>query len=372
MNRPFAAALTLALALVFAGWDAQGAPSPADVDARRARLRDASAADPTVDSARAMIRLAEGAEGELLPEVGRALVQLGEKAVPALIEARGGAAAPATRAWATDELELLGKRTPGDAVQTGDRALLCEVLRAYGATRDVDALPAVLAFVGAERSDVRTAARAAVLAYGDVALRRLREAYAARTGVRASPSTPPDAVAHALFDACDRERLRDVDALFDRGLAAEHEGRTADAVIAFDAAVAQQPDYPRRADAAPAYVAYARSVASSDPTRASAYLRKALRVAPEGAQADPARSELAVLEGRAMSDHGLTETTPFARALALDPTNVAARAELERFRVDASASRAEVHWVGRWSLGAGLVLMLAASLAMARRSRRQS
>jgi hypothetical protein len=71
-----------------------------------------------------------------------------------------------------------------------------------------------------------------------------------------------------------------------------------------------------------------------------------------------------------MRDHGLTDTTPFVRALALDPSNVAARAELDRFRVDADASRAQVRRVGRWSLAAGLVLTLAASLSMARRSRR--
>jgi tetratricopeptide (TPR) repeat protein len=184
-----------------------------------------------------------------------------------------------------------------------------------------------------------------------------------------------DALARTLFDACDRERLHDVDALFDRGLLAQRDGRTADALVAFDAAIAQQPDHPRSAEAAPAYAAYAGSIDRTDPERATAYLRKALRVAPDGPAAPFARSELALIEGRALRQAGIVDATPFLRALALDSTNESARAELERLRSDAATSRAQVHLVGRVSIALGLILAALAASVLYRtvpRSRRQA
>ena len=204
-------------------------------------------------------------------------------------------------------------------------------------------------------------------------VRRLRDAYAAHTGERADPGLPAAAVAHALFDACDRERLHDVDALFDRGLASQRDGQTADAVASFDAVIAQQPDYARRADAAPVYVAYATPLASTDRERATAYLEKAVRLDPTGRSANAARSELAVLEGQASLERGVEDVGPFVRALALDPTNDAARAALERMSATRDAARARLHAAGRWSVTSGLALAVAAILRLtARRSRRRA
>jgi hypothetical protein len=322
-----------------------------------------------------MIRLARGAEGPLLPEVSRALPALGERAVPALIEARGPDATPVIRSWAGDELELLGKRTPADVVQTSDRGVLCDVLRAYGATRDVDALATVLAFVGAARSEVREAARTAVLAYGDLALRRLREAYAAHTGERAAPDVPASDLARKVFEAIDRERLRDADALFARGQDARREGLWPDAIAAFDAVIAEAPDYPRGAEAAAAYVDYATQLVQGGAGdtaehegegRATAYLYKALRLEPSGADANRARSQLALLEGRALARHGVAESAPVERALALDPANEAARADLAGFRAERNARRLGTRRIAGGSVAAGLLLAVVAAAGLAR------
>ena len=69
------------------------------------------------------------------------------------------APAPAGNRWATSELELLGTRTPGDAVQTKSKEVLADVLTAYGTVRDADALSVVLSFVNADRRLVPAAAR---------------------------------------------------------------------------------------------------------------------------------------------------------------------------------------------------------------------
>jgi hypothetical protein len=342
--------------------------APGEIEARRAALHDAGTVETTAQ-ARALIQLAAGAEAALLPEVGRAIAPIGERAVPALIEARGPAQSPATQAWASDELDLLGKRTPADAVQTGDRDVLCGVLRAYGETRDVDALPAVLSFIAANRSEVRAAARESVLAYGDLALRRLREAFAARTGERAPEDVSSRDLAYALFDACDRERLRSVDALFDRGLAAQREGRAVDAIAAFDGALAEEPSLPRAGQAAPAYVDYAVAIARSDPSRATASLRKALRLDATGDVAGRARSELAVLEGRELRDRGVDDASPFALAVALDPKNEEAKEELARARSRGATSRAAVRRGATLAVIAGVALGLLGALRMTRARR---
>jgi tetratricopeptide (TPR) repeat protein len=307
--------------------------------------------------------LAEGAERELLPDVVRALRGFGDSAIPALIEARGLSPSWAIRSWANDELELLGKRTPGDAVQVSDRNVLCDVLRAYGATKDADALPAVLAFVGAARSEVRDAARDSILAYGDRALSRLREAYAAHAGEKPPGDATAAQLAALLFEASDRERLRDVDALFDRGLVSWQDGHLADAIGSFDAVIAQMPDYPRRAEASPAYVAYA---ATLPPEQAGAALLKSLRIAPAGDAANRARSALAVLEGRALEVRGVDDEALFVRALAFNPTNEDARRELEQLRAAAERRRAQLRRAALALLILGVALGMLAATRLAR------
>jgi hypothetical protein len=237
----------------------------------------------------------------------------------------------------------------------------------------VDALSAVLAFVGAPRPEIRDVAREAVLAYGDRALRRLREAVAIRTGERPSPDETAEALARRLFDAIDHERFRDIDALFERAVTARRDGRLEDAVAAYDAVIAQDPDYPRGREAASAYVDYARVLATpphDDAGAASAYLDKAIRVSPGGADTMRALSSIAWLDARNLEARGVADPGAYERALALDPTNETARADLERIRAIATARRAAARRGASFVLGGGVLLAAVAGAALARRRMR--
>jgi tetratricopeptide (TPR) repeat protein len=234
----------------------------------------------------------------------QAVKQLGDDALAPLIKARHDRS-PQTRAWASDMLDALGKRTPGDAVQTNDTRILSQVLKAYGEVRDADALAVVFSFVNADRAQVRAAAREATLAYDEGALRRLKEAFVALTGV--------DAPAAAAADVA-----RQLD----------------DAVADFDGALARQPMIDRRVEMVPAYVAFAESLEPADPAAARAYLSKALRLDQNGPQSNHVRSEIKYLEGKDLLAHGIDDSAAFDQALSLDPNNGRARAELDRLRAE--------------------------------------
>ena len=79
---------------------------------------------------RQLVLAASDAGGVLRPELGRLLKQLGDRAVAGLIEARRNPS-PETRTWASNLLDGMARRTPGDAVQTKDDQALSDILRAY-------------------------------------------------------------------------------------------------------------------------------------------------------------------------------------------------------------------------------------------------
>ena len=293
----------------------------------------------TTPAVRQMVLVASDVAGAFRPDLTRQMKALADRAVPALVEARRDPS-PETRAWASGLLEAMGKRTPGDAVQTKDNQVVADVVRAYAGVRDLDALPVVLSFVNSARVQVRAAARDATLAYGQDGIWKLREAYAALTGEPAPEGTSAADLAKKLFGAYDRYRLRDVYALVDQGLAAKRDGKTADAVAAFDGALAQQPMLDRRAEMVPAYRSYGESLEAKDRGAALSYLRKALRLDEGGPASGQVRSEIHYLEGEDLLSHGVADTEPFEQALAFNPENVRARTALGRLRAESEASRA--------------------------------
>jgi tetratricopeptide (TPR) repeat protein len=308
----------------------------------------------TTPAVRQLILVVPDIEGVFRPELTRQIKVLGDRAVAGLIEARRNPT-PETRTWAANMLDLLGKRTPGDAVQTKDNQVLSDVLRAYASVKDLDALAVVLSFVNSDRVQVRTAARESTLAYGQDAVWRLREAYAALTGDQAPEGISAADLAKKLFDAYDRYRLRDVYALVDEGLVAQRDGKLKDAVEAFDGALARQPMLDRRNEMAPAYAAYGESLEPEDRAAALGYLRKALRVDEAGPVSSHVRSEIHYLEGEDLLARGIADTEPFEQAIALDPKNSRAQAELDRLRAQSASNRARV-----WQLlGAGALIVLA-------------
>jgi tetratricopeptide (TPR) repeat protein len=310
----------------------------------------------TTPAVRTLVLVAPDSGGVFRPELSRQVKQLGDRAIAALIEARRDPS-PETRAWAGNLLEGMGKRTPADAVQTRDNQVLADVLRAFAFVRDLDALPVILSFVNSDRTQVRVAARDATAAYGQDAIWKLREAYAVLTGEPAPEGISAADLAKKLFGEYDRFRLQEVLALVDKGLAAQSSGNLEEAVAVFDEALAQQPLLDRRAEMVSAYVAYAESIEDRDRPRALATLRKALRLDEAGPRSSHVRSEIATLEGEDLLARGIPDTEPFEQALALDPQNARARAELDRLRADTEAGKSHA-----WRLAAAaavLVLSLA-------------
>jgi tetratricopeptide (TPR) repeat protein len=287
----------------------------------------------STEAVREMIRVSRDEGGAFRPEVARQVERLGDKASAALILSAHDPARDLAR-WATSELEALGKRVPGDAVQTKSNQVLADVLDAYGTTRDADALSAVLSFANADRPQIRDAARRATLAYGDLALPKLREAYASLAGSTPPPAWSAAELSRELFALDDRLRLQDVHALMEQGLADEAQGRHEEAVATFEKVLARQPLFERRAEMVPAFVLYAQSKEESDRPSAEAYYRVARRLAPDGPRASQVESALDFLEGEDLSAKGIEDPELFRRSADEDPGNAKAHEKVARIEAD--------------------------------------
>ncbi|MBX3226017.1 MAG: tetratricopeptide repeat protein [Labilithrix sp.] len=288
----------------------------------------------TTPAASEIIKVGGDHGGVFKPEVARHLKSLGDKAVPALILSRKEPSSE-LRHWAAGQLEGMGKRVPGDAVQTKDNQVLAETLRAFATVHDMDALPVLLSFVNSDRIQVRAAAREAIGQFGQDAVWKLREAYSNVTGKPASEGMTAAQVAKELFAAYDRLRLQEVYGLLEEGLAKEKAGDLDGAIAAFDKVLARQPLLDRRGEMVGAYIAYAQKLEESDSAKALALYRKALRLNPETARAPQVEAEIAYLEGKELQGRGVADPEPFKRALSLDPTHAKARAELNRLDTNA-------------------------------------
>lgn len=325
----------------------------------------------TTPAVRQLVKIAGDGNGAFRPEITRQTRALADKAVPALIEGRKDASSD-VRHWASNQLEAMGKRIPGDAVQTKDNQVLADVLHAYGAIHDLDSVPVVLSFVNSDRVQVRTAARDALSSFGQDAVWKLREAYANLTGKSAPDGWPASEVAKELFAAYDRFRLQEVYGLLEDGLKKDKEGKPEEAIAAFDKVLARQPMLDRRGEMVPAYLAQAQKIEESDSAASLAFLRKAARLAPEGPRITQINAEIAYLEGKDLLARGINDAEPFKRALTLDPTHAKARAELDRLEEVSVDRQSRTKQVG----AAGGVLLLAVIGILlfggARRGRRSS
>jgi tetratricopeptide (TPR) repeat protein len=266
--------------------------------------------------------------GELLRiDLQRQVAKLRDKAVPALIEARHHDAKLIQR-WAARQLDLLGRAIPGEAVSTSDTQVLADVLRAYGRTRDVDAVRVVLSFCNSERVQLRDAAREAIAAIGEPGMWQLKDGYLGLTGEKPPREWSWDRLARELFALHDTARLAQVYKLMDEGLTSLGSKNYADATQAFDRVLARSPLFERRAEMVPAYVARARQLDEDHRDDALAMLRKALRLDPKSPSAKALESEIASMEGALLAARGTPDKFILERAIELDPTNASARATL--------------------------------------------
>lgn len=271
-------------------------------------------------------------------DVSRRVRGTGDRALPALILAKGGSSWE-NRKWATAQLEAMGKRVAPDAVQTKSDDVLVEVLTAFGTVRDRDALPVTLAFTSSERKRVREAARASVLAYDKDARPNLVEVYGNVVGHPPAPEVPAAKIAAELFALQDKQRLADLDAIVDLGLREQAAGDNTGAVQQFDRALAREPSLERKKEMVPAFVARGDSLAEADPLTARQAYEEALALDPGTARKGQIQGALALLDAEVLHAKGIDDSASWERVLELDPGNAKANAMLERLNA-ARADRA--------------------------------
>jgi tetratricopeptide (TPR) repeat protein len=304
--------------------------------------------------------------GEMLRvDLQRQIMKLRDKAVPALIEARAHDA-KIVQKWANKQLDVLGRAIPGEAVASSDTQILADVLRAYGRTRDVDAVRVILSFSNSDRIQLREASREAVTAIGEPGIWQLRDQYLSLTGNKAPKDWAWDRLARELFSLFDRARLAEVYKLMDDGTAAASAGKIVEAVDNFDKVLARSPLFDRRKEMVKSYFDRATTLEDGHREDALAMMRKALRLDPKGDLAKKLEAEIAYLEGAISVDRGAPDKTAFQKALTIDPQHVASKlalAALEDKVVERQSQMPRYAAAG----GIGLVALIAMILLARRR-----
>jgi tetratricopeptide (TPR) repeat protein len=285
--------------------------------------------------------------------------------IPALIRHRTHRQ-PWIRRFVEDSLLELHIDSPGRAVQQDDVVLLAGILDAYGDTLTFDAMPVVVSYVTDERVAVRDAARRAVQRFGKNAIWQLRERYVNATGREADANWSfqrtldelirlHEGPGHAAFLG----QLKDAQAALEAGDTQKAEGL-------LDAALR---DHPHERDTAGMATAYARIgggwLEQGALGPALRDYRRALRLAPEGADAAGLRARVVYLEAQQRLAQGTVDLKAYEQALALDPGFTRAQDALDEL----SGARAAHEQRVRRSLGlvAALLLLGAGVLALRRK-----
>jgi len=290
------------------------------------------------------------------------LEALGDRAVPALIEARRHPAEKIVK-WSARELDALGKAIPSEAVQMTDLQVLSDVLRAYGRVRDPDAARIVVSFSNSERAQVREASRQAIAMLGEVGAWQLRDTYETVVGKKPPRDWNWERTARELFGEFDRLRSAEVAKLYEAGAAAREHGDLEGMRKAFDQVLTRSPDYPKREELALAYLDYAQKNSSKNPKATLAALRRVERLG-KGTESEKIATSLRLtLEAEALADAGIADRTLLARALEADPKNSRAREGLSRFehgeaKTDDSSRYYGAAAIGIVALGGILVVLL--------------
>ncbi len=280
-----------------------------------------------------------------------ALARLGERAVPALIEAERHPAEKIAK-WAVRQLDGLGKGVPAEAVQTQDQAVLADVLRAYGRTRNPDAVRIVVSFANSERAQIREASRQAVALMGEVSSWQLRDTYENVVGKKPPRDWAWERTARELFAEFDRLRFAQVGKLFEDGQAARAKGDLATMRESFDKLLAYDPNFDQKTELAAGYVAFAKANLDKSREQAIAALRRAERLDPTLKDATSLRL---TLEAEALEDQGVTDSTLLERALDADAGNGRAKSAQARFERGEPKRSENARWIA-----AGSILALAA------------
>lgn len=258
----------------------------------------------------------------------KALGRLGDRAVPALIEARRHPSEKIAH-WATRQLDMLGRAAPSQAVQIADPEILADVLRAYGRTHDLDAARIVVSFASSERGQLRTAARQAIAMFGEAGHWQLRDAYEDVMGKRAARDWTWERTARELFGELDRLRRAEVYDRFEAGQKAEAAGDLDAMRREYDAVLERAPFFERGDEMVGGYWEYAKRNAAKHPEDAVSALRHAERLGKGSPAHDRIQSLLLVLEAQRLGRAHVVDRSLYRKALELDASNESARAALD-------------------------------------------
>ncbi|MFZ5892265.1 MAG: hypothetical protein ACOY0T_14500 [Myxococcota bacterium] len=261
----------------------------------------------------------------------RELTRLGDKAVPALLEARRHPAEKIAR-WASRQLDMLGRAVPGEAVRVTDPQVLADVLRAYGRTRDPDATRIVVSFANSERGVVREAARQSIALFGEVAMWQLKDTYETIVGKKPPRDWSWERTARELFAEFDRARSAIVAEAYAQGRTARAKGDYEAMRKAFDEVMARDPRFEPRREIVAGYLEYAERAFDDHPAEAEVALLRAARLTDAGPDGNNIESQLLTLRAIESVRNNVADVTLLERALDLNRNNKRAETLLSELR----------------------------------------
>jgi hypothetical protein len=281
----------------------------------------------------------------------KALSRLGDRAVPALLEARRHQAERIGN-WASRQLDALGRAAPSQAAQITDPTVLADVLRAYGRTKDLDAARIVISFAGSERAQLRDAARQAIGMLGEAGHWQLRDAYEDVVGKRAQRDWTWERTARELFGELDRLRRAELLLRFEAGQKAQAAGDLEAMRNAFDEVLARVPFFERADEMVGGYWEYAKKHAQDRRDDAIFALRRAERLSRGAPHHDAIESLLLTLEAERLEANQIIDRSLLKRAVTLDPANQRARTRLEELSRPKATDTSNL----RYGLAGGIAL----------------
>lgn len=176
--------------------------------------------------------------------------------------------------------------------------------------------------------------------------------------------------ARELFAEFDRLRSAEVSKLFDAGIAAREHGDLEGMRKAFDQVLTRNPEYPKQAELAAAYLEYAQKSLDKQPAQALTALRRAERLGKGGDVEKSATSLRLTLEAETLAATGITDRTLLTRALEVNPSNARARSELSRFDQGEAPSDGSQRFLGAGAIG--LVALVGIAFVLLRKSPKEA
>lgn len=260
------------------------------------------------------------------------------------------------RAWSTATMQRLGLEDPGRAVQGLDHEVLADVIRAYAMLRMQSAMRVIVSYTDSDRRSVRRAARWAMEQYAGNAIWVLRTEYRNLTGEQAPQSWGWRRVSTELYARMDAQRMEPVRRAYEEGVAARDRGDLAAMEERFADVLARAPDVENGEAMAEGYAL----IAAQHPRRAAWAYRRALRLAPDHANASRWRAELAFFEAERDRRRGFADVAAYERVIALNREHAGARDTIESIRSpEVNGARVPTTWA--W-IGAILLALLGGGL----------